>query len=88
MSGRDWRNAALCAQFPAEIFHNEGQGASAEEGKRVCRSCEVRAACLEETLRIEVDVEDVPHGVAGGLSAKERIVIIRGMRRAARGAAA
>lgn len=78
---RDWRDGALCLQLPAELFHNDGQGASAHTPIRVCRSCDVRAECLETALQFEREDAAVSHGVAGGLSAKQRRNIIRAERR-------
>ena len=41
-----WQDRALCAQTDPEAFFPE-KGGSTREAKRVCRSCEVRAECLE-----------------------------------------
>ncbi len=41
-----WQDQALCAQTDPEAFFPE-KGGSTREAKRVCRSCEVRAECLE-----------------------------------------
>ena len=43
------------------------KGGSTREAKRVCRSCEVRAECLEFALE-----NDERFGIWGGLSERER----------------
>lgn len=68
----DWRDRALCAQTDPEAFFPE-RGGSVREVKRVCRSCEVRAECLEYALE-----NDERFGVYGGLSERERRRLKRG----------
>ena len=46
---QSWQDRALCAQTDPEAFFPE-KGGSTREAKRVCRSCEVRAECLEYAL--------------------------------------
>ena len=62
----DWQDRALCAQTDPEAFFPE-KGGSTREAKRVCRSCEVRAECLEYALE-----HDERFGIWGGLSERER----------------
>jgi WhiB family redox-sensing transcriptional regulator len=70
-----WQDKALCAETDPEAFFPE-KGGSTREAKRVCRSCEVRAECLEYAL----ENPDIGQwGIWGGLSAQER----RRMRKAA-----
>ncbi len=61
-----WQDNALCAQTDPEAFFPE-KGGSTREAKRVCRSCEVRAECLEYALE-----HDERFGIWGGLSERER----------------
>jgi WhiB family redox-sensing transcriptional regulator len=61
-----WQDRALCAHTDPEAFFPE-KGGSTREAKRVCRSCEVRAKCLEYALE-----RDERFGVWGGLSERER----------------
>ena len=61
-----WQDRALCAQTDPEAFFPE-KGGSTREAKRVCRSCEVRAECLEYALE-----NDERFGIWGGLSERER----------------
>jgi WhiB family redox-sensing transcriptional regulator len=61
-----WQDLALCAQTDPEAFFPE-KGGSTREAKRVCRSCEVRAECLEYALE-----NDERFGIWGGLSERER----------------
>jgi len=61
-----WQDRALCAQTDPEAFFPE-KGGSTREAKKVCRSCEVRAECLEYALE-----HDERFGIWGGLSERER----------------
>jgi WhiB family transcriptional regulator, redox-sensing transcriptional regulator len=61
-----WQDQALCAEADPEIFHPE-KGGSTREAKRVCRSCDVRAECLEYALD-----NDERFGIWGGMSERER----------------
>jgi WhiB family redox-sensing transcriptional regulator len=61
-----WQDRALCAQTDPEAFFPE-KGGSTREAKKVCRSCEVRAECLEYALKHEERF-----GIWGGLSERER----------------
>ena len=61
-----WQDRALCAQTDPEAFFPE-KGGSTREAKRVCRSCEVRAECLEYALE-----HDERFGIWGGTSERER----------------
>jgi WhiB family redox-sensing transcriptional regulator len=63
---QSWQDRALCAQTDPEAFFPE-KGGSTREAKRVCRSCEVRAECLEYALE-----HDERFGIWGGLSERER----------------
>jgi WhiB family transcriptional regulator, redox-sensing transcriptional regulator len=63
---QSWQDRALCAQTDPEAFFPE-KGGSTREAKRVCRSCEVRAECLEYALQ-----HDERFGIWGGLSERER----------------
>ncbi|WP_188188072.1 WhiB family transcriptional regulator [Nonomuraea sp. SYSU D8015] len=44
-----WLDAGLCSQTDPEVFFPE-KGASPKVAKRVCRSCEVQAECLQYAL--------------------------------------
>jgi WhiB family redox-sensing transcriptional regulator len=63
---RDWRDAALCQQFDADMWFPE-KGVSPAPAKLLCGRCEVRAECLE--LALDANEQ---FGVWGGLSAMER----------------
>ena len=67
-----WQDRALCAQTDPEAFFPE-KGGSTREAKKVCRTCEVRAECLEYALE-----HDERFGIWGGLSERERRRIKRG----------
>ena len=70
--GLAWQDRALCAQTDPEAFFPE-KGGSTREAKKVCRTCEVRAECLEYALE-----HDERFGIWGGLSERERRRIKRG----------
>ena len=61
-----WQDRALCAQTDPEAFFPE-KGGSTREAKRVCRSCEVKAECLDYALE-----KDERFGIWGGMSERER----------------
>ena len=61
-----WDEAALCAQTDPEAFFPE-KGGSTRDAKKVCASCEVKAACLTYALE-----NDERFGIWGGLSSRER----------------
>ena len=66
-----WQDLALCAETDPEAFFPE-KGGSTREAKRVCRSCEVRAECLEYALE-----NGIAFGIWGGLSPQERRPLTR-----------
>ena len=61
-----WQDRALCAQTDPEAFFPE-KGGSTREAKKVCRSFEVQAECLEFALD-----NDERFGIWGGMSERER----------------
>src|SRR3978361_917104 len=61
-----WQDQALCAQTDPEAFFPE-KGGSTREAKKVCRSCDVRAECLEYALENDGRV-----GMGGGMSGRGR----------------
>jgi WhiB family redox-sensing transcriptional regulator len=69
---RGWTDRALCAQTDPEAFFPE-KGGSTRDAKKVCRSCDVRAECLEYALE-----HDERFGIWGGLSERERRRLKRG----------
>jgi WhiB family redox-sensing transcriptional regulator len=75
-----WRDEALCAQVDLDLFFPE-KGEGNRDAKRVCRTCPVQTACLEEALLADVE------GIWGGLSQKERRHLQRAARRTAQRAA-
>jgi WhiB family transcriptional regulator, redox-sensing transcriptional regulator len=80
--GLSWQDAGLCGQTDPEAFFPE-KGGSTREAKQVCRSCEVRAECLEYALEA-----GEPWGVWGGKSPEERREMIAARERQRNGAAA
>ena len=74
----DWRCRAACRDADPELFFPVGTAgpalAQAEEAKRVCRRCPVRADCLRWAVDSGQDA-----GVWGGTTAEERRVLRRHM---------
>lgn len=65
-----WQDAALCAQIDPDLFYPE-KGGSTADAKGICRSCDVRAECLQDAL----DNRD-EFGIWGGKSARERRTLL------------
>lgn len=65
-----WWEKALCAEIDPDLFFESRSGSNAM-AKLICTMCEVNAHCLEDALSIPEQV-----GIAGGLSAKERLAIL------------
>ncbi|MFH8669683.1 WhiB family transcriptional regulator [Streptomyces anulatus] len=78
----NWRLHAACREEDPDLFFPIGSTGPAvvqtEEAKAVCRTCPVRAACLEWALENKQD-----SGVWGGLSENERRSLKRRSRRRA-----
>lgn len=74
--GEHWTDRALCRQLIAiDLAHpddwypvRDGQDhAEVQTAKRRCGDCRVRAECLDDAI-----ARDDQHGIAGGLTARER----------------
>lgn len=66
--GASWEDAAACAQAdPALFFPEDGHADQAGEAKSVCRSCPVRAECLNHAL-----TSGEEFGIWGGTTERER----------------
>ena len=64
----EWQDRALCAQTdPDAFFPERGASGVAEEAKRVCSRCEVKAECLEYAL-----AHNERFGIWGGMSQRQR----------------
>lgn len=61
-----WQDEALCAQADPEAFFPE-KGGSTRLAKAVCRSCDVRAECLDYAMET-----NQMFGIWGGMSERER----------------
>lgn len=57
-----WWREALCAEIGSDLFF-VAKGQSVADAKAVCRLCPVRAKCLADSLR-----SDVEYGVFGGFA--------------------
>lgn len=79
----DWRDESACRTEPLELFFPTGFSVAARTraraAKSICRSCPVRAECLEFALATYQD-----HGIWGGRDEEERRVLRRQRRAAAR----
>jgi WhiB family redox-sensing transcriptional regulator len=62
----EWTKKALCAEVDPEIFFPE-IGGTTTDVKRICKACDVKAECLEYSLR-----NNERFGVWGGLSEQDR----------------
>lgn len=72
----DWRARAACRGVDPETFFPVAASGPVreqlvEQAKQVCAVCPVRARCLDWAL------DELPHGVAGGLSEAERAEVRR-----------
>jgi len=61
-----WMGRALCAEVGGDFWFPE-KGGSTREAKQVCRTCEVRAQCLDYALE-----HGILCGIWGGTSELER----------------
>ena len=61
-----WMGDGLCSGADPESWFPE-RGAPAGPAKRICHACPARAACLAYALD-----EEIPFGIFGGLTARER----------------
>jgi WhiB family transcriptional regulator, redox-sensing transcriptional regulator len=62
----EWQDRGLCAEVGVRLFFPE-RGETAEDAKRVCAMCEVRAQCLDFAVS-----NGIADGVWGGLDEDER----------------
>lgn len=71
---REWRDFAACRDTDPDLFFPVGTtGAALEQiksSKRICKTCEVRAECLQYALATNQE-----SGVWGGTSEDERRVL-------------
>lgn len=75
-----WLDEAACFGMDVNIFVPAStQEYAYARAKRVCASCPVALACLEDALRVERG--HVRHGVRGGLGPHERLELERARRR-------
>lgn len=71
----EWRLYAACIGMPHERFFPK-RGQSTREAKAVCADCVVKDECLMDAI-----VRREPAGIRGGLSTRERQVLIREQRK-------
>ncbi len=66
----DWQELAACKDQAVDMFFHEARGNHAhvyDAAKELCRTCPVRQRCLDWAC-----VNDIWHGVWGGLTVPER----------------
>ena len=80
MIAQHWMADAACAGTDVEAFHPAKGGHPDPKALRLCRSCPVRAACLDYALAYEA-AGGPRAGVYGGTTPAQRAAIAR--RRAA-----
>lgn len=71
---RPWTGDALCIEHP-EVTFFPIQGQSVKPAKAICRRCLVRDECRAWALDTKVE-----YGVWGGLSARERRIMLEARR--------
>jgi WhiB family transcriptional regulator, redox-sensing transcriptional regulator len=75
-----WRLDATCRREDPELFFPVAATGSsadqADQARRICLACPVRAACLDWAMRHHQD-----YGIWGGTTAQERRVLRRVMAR-------
>lgn len=79
MNFPEWTTRAICPEIdPAAYFPDKGAApGSALRAKRLCNTrCPVREECLEWALSFEVHNPNTAFGVFGGMSARERKVLL------------
>lgn len=76
LAGRRWRGRAACRDKNTDLFYGSKDALRPPPKIReICESCTVRASCLLEAL------ERGEHGVWGGLTEKQRRILLRRYRR-------
>ena len=69
-----WKEKAACVG-KQEYFFSDYKATAVREAKRICSDCEVRAQCLDHAMTHQ------EYGVWGGMTANERRVLKRKLRK-------
>jgi WhiB family redox-sensing transcriptional regulator len=66
---KNWRVQAACLDCPPELFfpRSTSEAIEVNRAKQICRSCDVRAKCLQFALDTQQE-----RGIWGGTDEKER----------------
>lgn len=79
----NWRTQAACAEVDQDLFYppealgkGSGRRFDGRPALTICQGCDVRPVCLAVALDEERAASD-SHGVRGGLTAAQRLQIIR-----------
>jgi WhiB family redox-sensing transcriptional regulator len=67
----DWRDRARCVNTDPESFFPES-GETSPTAIKVCRGCPVSKQCLDFAM-----TKDIPFGIWGGLTQRQRLRLIR-----------
>jgi WhiB family redox-sensing transcriptional regulator len=67
----NWAARSSCKKNMQDAFFSKG-AANVERAKQVCANCPVRTECLAEALD-----KQIPWGVWGGMSERERRALLR-----------
>lgn len=74
----DWRQDAACRDWADRLGHDTidalfypGKGATQRPAKKICATCPVNDACLDDALATEPS-DAARYGIRGGLSPDER----------------
>ena len=70
-----WVQRALCAEIDPDLWY-PANGPAPAAAVATCRRCPVAAECLTDALANERSGHQVPHGVWGGQSARQRRQLI------------
>ncbi|MFD7980270.1 WhiB family transcriptional regulator [Streptomyces sp. NPDC059071] len=68
-----WQDSAACLTVGGDAFFG-GSRRDEDDARSICRSCRVLEACLTDARKREADVRE-RWGIAGGLSAEQRLVL-------------
>ena len=90
LSDDAWETQAACRRYDPEIWFPQsytGPTALAQisEAQRICNSCPVKAACLDDAMGREGNKSsENRHGICGGLTPDERYQLYRNPRQEAK----
>lgn len=77
LNNEEWREEASCKKIGPKIFFADNENSNESKknvklAKSICVKCNVRPECLNYALN-----EQIPFGIWGGFSSRERNALIR-----------